>query len=123
VVFLTLSAFDGDACRDVQIHFVRPRGMLHSRIFKILIHINVVEDLSFYHFPREELLVDGKMPWRELLWFPDCPDGEVDEEEFNPPPRFCASNFELRWRPDDDDNHGREYKRGRSRVLMQKVST
>jgi hypothetical protein len=66
VVFLTLSTFEVDARRDAQIHFVRPKGMKHTHIFKILIHIDVVEDLSFYHFPREELLADGKVSWWEF---------------------------------------------------------
>jgi hypothetical protein len=41
VVFLTMSSFEVEAHRDAQVHFVRPRGMKHSHIFKILIHIDV----------------------------------------------------------------------------------
>jgi hypothetical protein len=123
VVFLTLSSFEADARRDAQIHFVRPRGMKHSHIFKILIHIDVVEDLSFYHFPREELLADDRVPWREFAWYPGCPDGEVEEEEFNPPPSFCGPNSESRWRPDGDEDRDRNHKRGRSRGSMHKVSS
>jgi hypothetical protein len=123
VVFLTLSTFEDDAHRDAQIHFVRPRGMKHAHIFKILIHIGVVEDLSFYHFPHEELLADGKVSWQEFTWFPGCLDGKVVEEEFNPYPRFCAPSSEPRWRPNDVEDQDREHKRDRSRGLMQKVST
>jgi hypothetical protein len=96
--------------------------MKHSHFFKILIHIDVVEDLSFYHFPHDELLADDKVPWKEFTWYPGCPNGEVEEEEFNPPPRFCGQNSELRWRPDDDEDWDKDHKRGRSRGFMHKVS-
>jgi hypothetical protein len=39
-----------------------------GHVFKILIHIDVVEDLLFSHYPREELIVDEKIPWRDFVW-------------------------------------------------------
>jgi hypothetical protein len=35
-------------------------------VFKVLIHLDVVEDLLFYHHPRHELIADGKAPWRKF---------------------------------------------------------
>jgi hypothetical protein len=57
---------EADPYRRPQIQFVRPREMKRAHIFKVLIHIDVVDDLAFYHYLREELLVDGKTPWREF---------------------------------------------------------
>jgi hypothetical protein len=34
----------------------------------VLIHIDAIEDLLFYHYPREELLADGKIPRRGFNW-------------------------------------------------------
>jgi hypothetical protein len=62
VVFLSLSHHEQGGNQSAQIHFVRPRGFKHSHVFKVFIHIDVVEDLAFYHFPEEELLADGKVP-------------------------------------------------------------
>jgi hypothetical protein len=67
-VFLTLTKFEQSSRGNMQVHFVRPRGMKQSHVFRVLIHIDVVEDLLFYHYPRDELLADGKVPWREFAW-------------------------------------------------------
>jgi hypothetical protein len=80
VVFLTLVGNGDEACRDPQIHFVRPREVEKAHMFKVFIHIDVVEDLLFYNYPCEELVVDGKIPWREFAWQRGRPDGEVEEE-------------------------------------------
>jgi hypothetical protein len=36
--------------------------MQQSHMFKVFIHIDIIEDLSFYHFSCEELVADGKIP-------------------------------------------------------------
>jgi hypothetical protein len=97
VVFLTLSSFEADQNREVQVHFVRPREMKQANVFRIIIHLEV-EDLMFYHYPREELLADGKIPWREFPWRFRCPDGELQEED-DPvlPPRSCSRDFTRSW--------------------------
>jgi hypothetical protein len=41
-------------------YFARPRNVRNAHVFRVLIHLEVVEDLMFYHHPREDLLVDGK---------------------------------------------------------------
>jgi hypothetical protein len=45
-------------------------------VFKIIIHLDVVEDLMLYHYPRDELIADGKVPWREFSWQYGLPDGD-----------------------------------------------
>jgi hypothetical protein len=61
VVFLTLASNEKEFYSDAQVHFVRPRGVKQAHVFKVLVHLDVVKDLYFYHFPREELLVDEKV--------------------------------------------------------------
>jgi hypothetical protein len=36
------------------------------------------------HFPREELIADGKIPWRDFVWQFGRPDGDLEEEKFLP---------------------------------------
>jgi hypothetical protein len=38
------------------------RAVKKCHVFKVFIHIDVVEDLLFYHHPREELIAGGKVP-------------------------------------------------------------
>jgi hypothetical protein len=68
MVYLSLAEFEADLRRAAQVHFVRPRGTKSAHVFRVLIHIDAVEDLMFYHYPREELIEDGKVPWREFRW-------------------------------------------------------
>jgi hypothetical protein len=50
--------------------------MKNAHMFKILIHLDVVEDLLFYHYPKE-LLAYGKVSWRDFEWQFGRPDGEL----------------------------------------------
>lgn len=77
----------------------------------------------FYHYPREELLAEGRVPSREFAWQTGRADGELDEEELHPPTRFCGDTCQLRWHPRDDDEGDRDQKRPRSRGLMSRVSS
>jgi hypothetical protein len=65
VVFLTLTQFEPEQ-QSTQLHFVRPRGIQKAHVAKVFIHIDAIEDLMFYHFLREELVADGKVPWRDF---------------------------------------------------------
>jgi hypothetical protein len=47
-VFLTLTQHDENVQRDAQIHFVIPSGVKKAHVFKVLVHIDVVEDLMFH---------------------------------------------------------------------------
>jgi hypothetical protein len=77
VVFLTLVKNEVDPYNRPQIHFVRPREMKKGHEFKVIIHIDVVEDLCFYHYPKHDLIADGKVPWHEFSWQYGMPDGEA----------------------------------------------
>jgi hypothetical protein len=65
--------------------------MKKAHTFEVLIHLDVVEYLMFYHYPRDELLVDGKTPWREFDWRYGVPDGDLQEEDFSSNQRLHAS--------------------------------
>jgi hypothetical protein len=66
IIFLTLTKYEAVSQWDAQIHLVHPRGFKNAYMFKVIIHIDVVEDLMFYHYPREELIANGKVPWRDF---------------------------------------------------------
>jgi hypothetical protein len=61
-MFLAMAHHEPGPRRGSQIHMARPRAALNCNVLKILIHIDAIEDLMFYHYPREELLADGKIP-------------------------------------------------------------
>jgi hypothetical protein len=80
IVFLTMIDSEVEIVTDV--HFIRPRKVKKGHVFKVLIYIDVVEDLLFYHFPQEELIADGKISWRDFIWQFGRPDGDLEEEKF-----------------------------------------
>jgi hypothetical protein len=41
-------------------HFSRLRAVKQSHVFRVMVHINAVEDLLFIHHPSEDLITDGK---------------------------------------------------------------
>jgi hypothetical protein len=61
-VYLSIAKKDSSAANP-HVHFVRPRQAIHCNVFRILIHIDAIEDLMLYHFPREDLVAGGKIPW------------------------------------------------------------
>jgi hypothetical protein len=62
IVFLAMAIFEREIAPHDRGFFVRPRAVKHSHVFKVLIHVDAVEDLLFYHYPRDELIADGKIP-------------------------------------------------------------
>jgi hypothetical protein len=64
--------------------------MAYTHVFRVLIHIEVVEDLLFYHYSRAELMQDGKIPWREFSWQYGKTDDELYDEELHPPTMGCG---------------------------------
>jgi hypothetical protein len=121
-MFLTLLEKEFGATT-AQVHFVRPREVRKAHVFKVLIHLDVVEDLLFYHHPREELVADGKVPWRELSWQSSKLEGEVDEDDFAPVPWSCQQNTSHPWHPRDEDDDDRDQKRPRERSLLHRMSS
>jgi hypothetical protein len=119
VVFLTLIKNEADGLSYSQVNFVGPRGIKNAHVFKVLVHIDVVEDLLFYHYPREELLADGKVPWREFSWQKGQPDGEQNEDFVEPISRCCGAQSE--WRRRDEEDEDRDNKRPRSHSILKRV--
>jgi hypothetical protein len=66
VVFLSLAKHAADSPRNAHVNIVRLRAVLHNNVFKILVHIDAVEDLIFYHYPCEELIAEGKVLWQDF---------------------------------------------------------
>jgi hypothetical protein len=64
---------------------------MNAYVLRILIHIDVVEDLLFYHYPREDLLADGKVSWHDFVWQFGRPNGNIDDDEIPPPTPFCGT--------------------------------
>jgi hypothetical protein len=123
VVFLTLTEHEASRSADAQIHFIKPCGVQQAHVFKLLIHVDVVEDLLFYHHPRAELITDGKVPWRDMRWQYGVPDGDLQEDDSFTPARQCASDSELHRHYSDDEDIDKNYKRLNPRGFMSKVSS
>jgi hypothetical protein len=124
VVFLSLLEHDADPRRSVQVHLAKPRATLNSHVFKILVHTDAVEDLMFYHYPREELIVDGKIPWRDFSWQYGRADGDLEEDELHPITRACRPPDQFtRRHPRDDEDHDRERKRTSSKGFLGRMSS
>jgi hypothetical protein len=107
-VFLAMAHHEPNPRRGSQIHMVRPRAALNCNVFKILIHIDAIEDLMFYHYPREELLADGKIPWRDFSWQYGRADGDLEEEDLHPVTKACGQTPLRRPRDDDDQDRGQQ---------------
>jgi hypothetical protein len=73
-------------------------------VFKVPIHIDVVEDLMFYHYPCEELLVDGKVPRRDFVRKYGVSDGDLPNDDISPMTRVCSPDMDQRWHPRDDED-------------------
>jgi hypothetical protein len=110
MVYLSLPEFEADPRRDAQVHLVRPRGTKYTHVFRVRIHIDVVEDLMFYHYPRKELIEDGRVPWKDFHWQYGRPDEDLGEDDLHPPTRFCGQQglqprYHPRYDEDDADNN------------------
>jgi hypothetical protein len=119
IVFLSLAKHDPNLAPHAQAHAARPRGVKSNHIFKVLVHIEAVEDMLFYHYSREELVADGNIPWWEFKWQMGKMDGDLEEEILEPPTRFCCQS---RSRSREDDDFDRDQRRPRPRGLLEKMS-
>ncbi|KAK3158167.1 hypothetical protein QOZ80_2AG0133740 [Eleusine coracana subsp. coracana] len=122
VVYLTLLKHEVDPWRNASVHFVRLRGMKKVQVFKVFIHIDSVEDLLFYHYPREDLLAEGRVPWRDFQWQYGKADGELEEDELRPPTRYCGPDQDHHWQPRDDEDRDKDHKRPHPAAFLRRVS-
>lgn len=93
-VYLTLAKHDPDLRRIARVHFMRPRKIKFGCAFRVLIHIDAVEDLMLYHYPREELIQDDRVPWRDFHWQYGRADGDIDEEDLLPATDYCRPELQ-----------------------------
>jgi hypothetical protein len=90
-VFLSLTKHDPRLGSEAQNQLLKPRGTIRTHVFKILVHVDAVEDLMFYHYPKAELVEDGKRPWRDFKWKFGKADGDLDEDDLHPPPPLIVA--------------------------------
>jgi hypothetical protein len=122
LVYLTLIDRHHELRLDAQLHFSRPRNIKLGLTFKVLIHIDSVEDLMFYHHPPEQLLAEGKTQFCEFFWRPGQPDGDLGEEDIRPTERFYRPGTDYRRRPREDDGEDRNGRCPRGREILRGVS-
>jgi hypothetical protein len=82
------------------------------------VHIDSVEDLRFFHHPAEQLMVGGKVQFREFRWHPGRPNGDMGEEDFRMVQRYCRPKREPKHRSRDDDEGDKVRGRPRRRELL-----
>jgi hypothetical protein len=124
IVFLSLLSYEVDPWKHDLVNFSRLRSVKQSHVFRVLIHIDAVEDLLFYHHPCEELIEDGKVSWKDFAWRPGHADGELEEDDMHPPTRNCGSKLlPQRHQWDDDDKGNGDRGRPRPRGFMNRVSS
>jgi hypothetical protein len=124
MVYLSMAEHKANPAWNERVHLVRPREAISNNVFRILVHIDVVEDLMLYHFPREELVADGKVPWCDFSWQFGKPNGDLQEEELHPPQRHCVPDWRYPdRRPDEDDDQHIGGRRSANRGLLGRMSS
>jgi hypothetical protein len=104
MVFLSLTRHEAEVFTEAQVDFVTPRGAKNAHVFKVPIHIDVVEDLMFYHYLCEELLADGKVPRWDFVWKYGVSDGDLPNDDISPLTHVCSPDMDQRWHPRDDED-------------------
>jgi hypothetical protein len=124
VVFLTLTDRFGDLNLDAQLHFSRPRTVKRGCVYKILVHIDSVEDLMFYHHSPKQLRSEGRVQLREFHFVTGRLDDELEQEDEDVIQRHCrpVQDYIRRPREDDDEDRGQERNRLRGRDLLGSMS-
>jgi hypothetical protein len=115
VVYLTLSDIFGDPSLDAHLHFSHPRTVNQGHVFKILVHIDTVEDLLFYHHSPDQLRAEGRVQHREFHGLSGSPDGDLQEVVEPPIQHFCRPDQKFRRCPCKDDDEDRSCDRNRIR--------
>jgi hypothetical protein len=121
-VFLTLIKHEPNLAARAQIHFNRPREVKQGHVFRVLVHIDAVEDLLFYQYLREDLIADEKIPWRNFSWHFGRLDGDLQDDDDQTVTMHCGRDFEPTRDYRDDDDGDRGAKRPRARSLIGRMS-
>lgn len=121
MVYLTIVKRTGELRDEAQINFTRPRSMKRGHVYRIYVHIDYVEDLSFYHYPADELRQDGRVPMRELRWQYGHMDGELEDEGILHTPTCRPGNGFRRPREDDDEDNN-QGRKSRMRAILSRMT-
>jgi hypothetical protein len=118
-----------------QIHFNRPREVKQGHVFRVLVHIDAVEDLLFYHYPTEDLIACGNIPFRNFSWHFGRLDGDLHDDDNQTVTLHCGRDFQPTrdYRDGDDgdrdtknyrdgDDGDRDTKRTRAKSLIGRMS-
>lgn len=123
VVYLTLVRRAGQQTPEAQVRFSRPRGMQRGHVYRIFIHTDSVEDLSFYHYPAHELMAEGSIQMRRFSWQFGLMDGNLDDDELRPQVYPCRPAQEPRRDHGyDDDDEDRARRHPRTREIISRVT-
>jgi hypothetical protein len=60
-VYLTLSDRHENLRLDAQMHFSGHHNVKQGHTFRVLLHIDSIEDLMFYHHSSEQLALEGRV--------------------------------------------------------------
>jgi hypothetical protein len=78
----------------------------------------------FITTPREDLIADDKVPWREFNWRFGKLDGELEVDKLHPPVARCGQiQGPFRRHHGDDDDHDDTHRRPRTRDLLGRMSS
>jgi hypothetical protein len=120
-MFITLIDRHADPRLDGHLQFSRPCTIKQGHTFRLLVHIDSIEDHSFYHCPAEQLCAEGRVQFREFRWTPGHLDGDMDADDVRMVPHFCRPSDGLTRRPWDDDDAYRDRGRPRRREFLESV--
>jgi hypothetical protein len=114
LVYLTLADRHADPRLTLKSNSPDLSTMKQDHTFMVLIHMDSIEDLTFYHYPADQLLVEGRVQFKEFHWHPGNPDGAM-EEDIRVVQRYCCTprDVEHRRRDNDEEDRGRGCSRRR----------
>jgi hypothetical protein len=114
LVYLTLADRHADPRLTLKSNSPDLSTMKQDHTFMVLIHMDSIEDLTFYHYPADQLLVEGRVQFKEFRWHPGNPDGAM-EEDIRVVQRYCCTprDVEHRRRDNDEEDRGRGCSRRR----------
>jgi hypothetical protein len=121
LMYLTLADRHADPRLDVHLQFL-PCTMKQGHTFRLLIHIDSIEDLSFYHRPADQLNAEGRVQLREFCWALGHLDGDMDDDDVRMAPRFYRSSDGPIRRHRDEDDADRDCGCPRHRELLGSIS-
>jgi hypothetical protein len=96
--------------------------MKQGHTFRLLIHIDSIEDLSFYHRPADQLNAEGRVQLREFCWALGHLDGDMDDDDVRMALRFYRSSDGPIRRHRDEDDADRDCGCPRHRELLGSIS-